>query len=443
LKREQQDSFGRWASTLKELGETAAQAFNKIFGAGISASITKTVNDLGIFNIKLRETFLGEVPNASQQAKLLADEIDKLSAKQRLLNDFGLSGTAESVGKEIQGLQQKLAIQNQIATAEVQAIKAKNEAEGGGAAGGGDKIARTFEQNEILRKLGVSAATSLSADLKAIFDLRKKDEDTFYASSANVAAQYGEAFKAENIKSEQEIAAIKLQYKDLSVTDQKRVNELIQAKELEHAGRMKDIAKGLAVDIKLASGDFAANSTSDFAKIKTEALALGAAFKSGLVSAIVSGVQSIGTAIVQGKNLLGAFATAMLGVFGNMATQLGTILIGTGIGIESLKSLSGFAAIAAGIGLVAIGSVLSALSGGGNATAPASLPTTSVGGGIASSPGGSSTSIASPAAAAPNVSIVVQGSILDSQDTGHRLITLLTNSFQGTGAQLPPGIVMA
>ncbi len=107
-----------------------------------------------------------------------------------------------------------------------------------------------------------------------------------------------------------------------------------------------------------------------------------------------------------------------------MAIQLGETLIFTGLGIEALKSLGGAAAIAAGVGLIALGTILKSFSGEG-------------GGADAASTGGADTvasaitdasevdELAEPEEPDTKVSIVVQGDVFDSSETGLRIAQIL------------------
>lgn len=165
---------------------------------------------------------------------------------------------------------------------------------------------------------------------------------------------------------------------------------------------------------------------------------LNGAIKSALVNAIAQGVQNMAMALVKGQNVLSAFGKSILGVFADLAIQTGTILIGIGIGLEKLKALSGFAAVAAGIGLVAIGGVLKALSGGGEAPG-ANTGVASTGGGVAFT-GDTQTLIQQneerDMVRAPQtvVNFQVMGDILDSSDTQNRIVSLLNDAIDTKGA---------
>ena len=104
---------------------------------------------------------------------------------------------------------------------------------------------------------------------------------------------------------------------------------------------------------------------------------------------LASGIgAALGSAITGGGNLAGKLSKVILGTIGSMAMQLGKLAIGIGITLKKIqiafKSLAPGVAIAAGIALVALGSLFKAGaskigSGGGRATAFAN-------GGIVSGP---------------------------------------------------------
>lgn len=75
---------------------------------------------------------------------------------------------------------------------------------------------------------------------------------------------------------------------------------------------------------------------------------------------------AIGDALATGGNVLKAAGGALLGGMGDILVQLGQLAIQTGIGIlavkKSLQTLNPYVAIAAGVGLVALGSAFSAKS---------------------------------------------------------------------------------
>lgn len=177
------------------------------------------------------------------------------------------------------------------------------------------------------------------------------------------------------------------------------------------------------------------------ATAKNTAQQIGAAIQNNLARAISGGIQTIIQSVAAGQNAFDAFAKFVLSSFGDLAIQLGQTLILAGVGVESLKSLGGAAAIAAGAGLVALGAIIKSFVGGGGGGAPS-------GGGVASptstggdnfnefdstnNPGGPETLEERDARA--NVTVNIQGDVLDSDETGLRIAQLLENSINEQGA---------
>lgn len=71
--------------------------------------------------------------------------------------------------------------------------------------------------------------------------------------------------------------------------------------------------------------------------------------------------EAIGTALSEGKNLGNELATALLSSVGSLLVQLGQLAIAIGVGLKAIKaaftSLNPLAAIGAGVGLIALGSL--------------------------------------------------------------------------------------
>jgi hypothetical protein len=166
---------------------------------------------------------------------------------------------------------------------------------------------------------------------------------------------------------------------------------------------------------------------------KTISVEIGAALAGG----IAKGVQGMTAALMAGKASLANFGKMFLGIMGDMATQVGMTLLTTGIGMMALGSLNPAGAIAAGVGLIAIGQILKSMSGGGD-TAAANAPMGG-GAGIAGEGGGPVTASAERALPNTNVQVVVQGDILDSAASGSRIIDMLNSSFEKTGQTLVRG----
>ena len=114
----------------------------------------------------------------------------------------------------------------------------------------------------------------------------------------------------------------------------------------------------------------------------------------------------------------------MLGMLGDLSIQMGQTLVLAGLGIEALFSLSGAAAVAAGAGLIALGTILKSFAGGQEGPQGAGA-----GGGFGLTPA-QDTLTQQQERAEPETSVVVniQGDVFDSEETGLRISNILKES---------------
>lgn len=157
--------------------------------------------------------------------------------------------------------------------------------------------------------------------------------------------------------------------------------------------------------------------------VKTAVVDVSNTIKNGIANAATQGISAMVKAIRTGQNALSAFGKAILGVFGDMAIQIGQTLLVAGLGLSALFELSGPKAIIAGIALIAVGTILKSLAGGEGGGAP-----------VAGQPGGGGAPQAStsefpdaqgPAKPQNQIAVNIQGDVLDSSDTGLRIVDIL------------------
>lgn len=160
--------------------------------------------------------------------------------------------------------------------------------------------------------------------------------------------------------------------------------------------------------------------------------------KNTLVNGISTGLQNVGAALAKGENAFAAFGNAVLSIMGDMAIQLGTMIIAEAIAIDTLsKSISNWftapAAIAAGIALVAIGGAIKAMAGGPSGSgAPTPSPTGGASGAIATTP------VVGPEVLTPDqnqaININVEGTVLDPRSVGQQIAQILQDTFDSNQA---------
>jgi hypothetical protein len=124
-----------------------------------------------------------------------------------------------------------------------------------------------------------------------------------------------------------------------------------------------DTISGLQLQIKTIEGVDAAKE--QIAELGTAAVTLQEEFNNAIEGVLEGFAAGIGEAIAAGFNsgdLLKSFSGLIFSTLGNMLMQLGKIAIATGTAVEAIKKsltgLKGFGAIAAGVALIALGSIV-------------------------------------------------------------------------------------
>lgn len=160
---------------------------------------------------------------------------------------------------------------------------------------------------------------------------------------------------------------------------------------------------------------------------------------SGIVNTIAAAFSALGGALARGQNGFKAFTDAVIKSIGAVAIQIGTLLVTMGLGFQSVGivfppwAAAGAGAVAQGIALITLGGALQAIGGG------------------ESGPVGAATTIAPNSIAAPEtpnleddslegnrsrVTVNIQGDVLDSRDTGLRIVELIQDAFDTNGAKV-------
>jgi hypothetical protein len=157
------------------------------------------------------------------------------------------------------------------------------------------------------------------------------------------------------------------------------------------------------------------------------------------ISGFSSAFQAIGSALVKGENAFAAFGKAILGMFGDIAIQLGQFYLTLGLANLFLNPAAAAGQLAGGAALLVLGGALKALAGGGaGAQSTAGSATTSA----AAAPVGTSTSnLQETEATAPGtaVTVNVQGNILDRRETGLEIAQIINESFSSGGIVMARG----
>lgn len=168
--------------------------------------------------------------------------------------------------------------------------------------------------------------------------------------------------------------------------------------------------------------------------------ALANIINQALVQTTSRGIQTLTKALISGGEGFRAFGKQVFSILGDLSIKLGETLLLTGIGIESLKSLSGAAAIAAGAGLIALGTILKSLGDGpGLGGAPAGAGASGFGGGIAQEDNEIAVQDEEREEPSTSVAVNIQGDVIDSDETGTRLVQILNDAFDKDGVVITNG----
>lgn len=218
------------------------------------------------------------------------------------------------------------------------------------------------------------------------------------------------------------------------------------------SGSVNDFLIGLREAVVLADGenkklkDSTVQNAQEIAVVYSD---LVKQIKASFVNGLSRTFQEVGANLVKGKNLFSDFGASLLGIFADIIIQIGTALLLQGLAIEAFIAAittllpgSGFAAAAAGIGLIIFGGALKAAVGKGGASTDTSGA--SAGGGIAASPNPATEITPTESVRqepTTQISVVVEGSILDSDESGSRIIDLINKNFERKGTTIASGAI--
>jgi hypothetical protein len=210
---------------------------------------------------------------------------------------------------------------------------------------------------------------------------------------------------------------------------------------------INDAVKGISFDDLKTAFFSTAN------EIAVSAQSLAKTLQTSMVGGFTNAFAAVGGALVKGENAFAAFGKAILGALGQLLIQFGGMLIVIGAGLSTvpfLFGLQGPAAITAGAIAVVAGGALVALSGGGGGGAsPAAGGSSSPSGtgNTGSSPidtASAATQLQEPLEEKPvtNVTVNVQGNILDRRQTGLELADAINEAFSSDGIVIARGALV-
>jgi hypothetical protein len=282
-----------------------------------------------------------------------------------------------------------------------------------------DVLTKSLEQ--LNYQLDIASKTAGPKSLEATEIQKRIDLTMLELSAASELQLQNQLAQADNAAAIAKTNIEQQKYNDLKL--EAAANEAIWALAVEEA--FDDMAK--AAEERKKQIDDLANS-----------------IKTGLVGGIVNSMAAVGGALATGKNAGEEFANSWKRSLGALAVQVGQTFILMGLGMNGLSPLTGWSAgasIAAGMALTVLGGALQA--SGGGSTGNASSPSTAGGGGVATTDN-VTTEFTKPEALTRNepttqVAVNINGDVLDSEESGLRIVDLLNKAFDKTGVQVRQG----
>lgn len=191
-----------------------------------------------------------------------------------------------------------------------------------------------------------------------------------------------------------------------------------------------------AINAKDIVQDFTNSATAGMDQVTEKAKEASLNIAQSIGGGIASTISQTVTALAKGENAFKAFGNAVLNVIGDMAIQIGTFLITSGIGVMMLKAVNGAGAIAAGAALVALGALLKTFSGGdAGASVYAGQPGSGVPG--TEAPDFSGNTLADDMRGPDrSITVHVEGNILDRRESGLEIVRIIKENLDDFGGSV-------
>lgn len=461
------DNLARLGVAIKEIKDRMAETISQ---SGIFQAVTQKLVDIA----------KGTPENKNGQATEIADMIAQKWALQNQINDLianpGINqrhtdGWIEELRGKISDLNADIAKSGATVVSNSQAMaeeaKKAAEAEAALAAQRGRTLTELDPKQvaaQNMRKLAVEDAANQQAlaenaieESKTQFLLSEYEKRNalraIYGQKAVLLAEdlrlkeaeLEEQFQADQIQTEDEFQAKLLQLRT-DYANKKAANDIASIKAQQEAFEQfnqsasgsSSVLAGFSEVIsgaKIAATEFAHNAAANFREV-------GKQMFNSIGQAGGQAFAAFGKAIATGQNALEAFVNSLLASMGQMAVQLGTQFILQGIAYSWAGLPNGPALISAGAALAAFGGILSAVGGGSGSAGGVS----DTGGGVASSSGSTTTEVIQPKdlerkTPDTHINLNISGDVLDSDESGMRIVDLINSAFDKNGVRIQSGAV--
>jgi hypothetical protein len=418
----------RLGVAVKDLGESMSRVIAEKFGDAFAAAVGRASDAVRGVTDSLVANFGSGTDQIKAKVGVLSEEIGRIQQRIDFITRFpGMANNGELAErtKHIGALRtqysdlvqtlQRLGAQQAVADG-----KSPSGASAGSSAGLFDPVKLAADKQRFFDVLNKANSDLLSTQLQQATSLEAAE-----AINGQISLQN------ERARLEQE-AALKREFLDSNVIGEQQYQQLIAALR----------AKGAAEDASRAESIAAS-----FGRIDASARAVARTINAALINGISGAFQSLGQALGKGEDAFAAFGNTILSSLGDILIAFGTMLIAVGLGLATvpvLFGLQGPAAVAAGIAATVLGGVMKGVAGAGGGASAASASTSTAGGGGAGSIGALSptaelSDVSQEQRRATNVTVNVQGNILDRRQTGLELAEILQESFDSNGTLVQTG----
>lgn len=436
------NAYTRFGVALKETADEILKSFSNTFGPAFTALLNRFTESLNGFLPKdlARDTAQIElkISGLNKTIEELKNKLIEIDEAPNFFDRFNRAATLTNLGRANQALSIQVGLLNNIKKEQEKvAASAVSEAVVGSSVGSSPGL--TPEQvaaNAALQKQANDQITAIQLQASQQRIALKEQE---LATTTSLEDQ--EKLRAEIAFGQFQNTLIQRDVELATVEQQLGQNRLVSLEQRE-AARAAIISKYNGI---------IQSTTTDAQKVVAQREAqIANSFKQGIVNSVSAAAASIGNSLAKGKLDFDDFGRSILNVLADTAIQLGALVISFGVAStalgQSLATFNGAGAIAAGAALIAIGTAIKAFAGGpgsGAAGVPSAgtpggspIQTDQIGGDFSQTPIEDTLERQSPTT---EVVVNIQGDVLDSEDTGLRIVDIINSAFDKQGVIIKRG----
>ncbi|MEJ5328461.1 MAG: hypothetical protein WHU54_09490 [Candidatus Bathyarchaeia archaeon] len=432
-------------NTLSELVEAIAGLFNRTLGPAIQQSI----GQLNQFAKNVTEA----LTPPSDEADRLRDELSSInesifelqkriaqgpSIADRLFEGFnklaGNSPVTKSIDEQLQALQAS----KQRILAELDRLAEESKAKQVTAA---QETGRKVTEAEL-------QAQAIILQNRSAFQ-KKLDELSLSARQAQIQALLVTANDEERLRLQTELLELEHQRRLESIRQEfgnkrgigeAQVNALVEQERARHLAQVEAL-----------NAQFYTSQAKQKQNFESFLLQSTQATNQALVSIVSLTVQTLAASLIQGGQAFGNFGATILNIIGDLLINIGQAALAFGAVIDGIKAslvtLFGGNAIVAGLAAIALGGLLKAVASSMLGSGFKAGPAPSFGGGVTQVGGEPAVQPivteqelenrqAQREQVSPSITINVEGSLFNTEETGRTLVDLLSREFNKRGARI-------